>query len=187
MSYIYKNYLDVITNDPSLTHIERNLYKYLVSIKWSYQKKGESGYVSHAYTFLALKLGVSESSAKRSVKKLIKIGYLIRLKRGGGDGRSFNFYSVIEFPSKFYEEAKIAVKEKVSDELKLKMAVSELAKRGMSKTSIYASLDVIKLKKQLEELNVNSLKYYKLMSQIKSTEDAIHSASIGAARKATIP
>jgi len=65
-----------ILEDPNLTSCEKILYSYIIN----FQLNSEGCFASHEY--IAKRLGFSEPSIKRSIKKLKAYGLIIRVQRG---------------------------------------------------------------------------------------------------------
>lgn len=127
MQVKYNHIFDLIMADPQLTQAEKSVFKLLVGMT----NKSRNYNVSIARSLIAKKLGISDTTAKRSIKKLCALEY-IKLERSNGsyDGKSYNSYKVIEVPNDWYIEElkylKRKEKRKVPETVQMAVAIKTL-------------------------------------------------------------
>lgn len=135
MSQIYNHINDIINADKNLNAGERAVFKLLVGL--SHSKK--SIRVSISRSLIAVKAGVSDSTAKRALKKLRELDYVKIDKRGGYKRVEKNgvitqtnvnsSYVIFDMPNDFYIDSlqKLkTVKKTVSSTQKFEIALKTL-------------------------------------------------------------
>lgn len=131
MQVKYNHIFDLIMADPQLTLAEKSVFKLLVGMT----NKSRNYNVSIARSLIAKKLGISDTTAKRSIKKLCALEY-IKLERSNGshDGKSYNSYKVFEVPSDWYVDQLQFMRKRekrvIPESAQLAHAISVLVKIG---------------------------------------------------------
>jgi predicted ArsR family transcriptional regulator len=131
MQMKYNHIFDIIMADPQLTHTQKSVLKLLVGLT----NKNRNYLVSISSSLIAKKLGIDESTAKRSINKLRALKY-IELERSKGvyDGKSYNCYKVFEAPSDWYVDQLQFMRKRekrvIPESAQLAHAISVLVKIG---------------------------------------------------------
>lgn len=164
--YYHNHYHDLITCDRLLTSSQKSAYKFLTGL--SHTKRSDK--VSIAKSLISKKICYDKRTIDTAVNKLLELGYINLLKKGGRDGKTYNTYRVNFDPSQHYiDESKyMRRKQKIPLSKLLAKSISNLVTVGVDRALLYKLVREAKIKTAILGVKEGSLEHRKLIKKLET-------------------